>query len=44
MNQLDLNGRHGVVTGGATGLGYAIAERILLSGGALRFGIWMYLA
>ena len=25
MNQLDFNGRHAVVTGGATGLGYAIA-------------------
>jgi 3-oxoacyl-[acyl-carrier protein] reductase len=32
MNQLDLNARHGVVTGGATGLGYAIAERLLVSG------------
>jgi len=38
MNQLDLNGRHGVVTGGATGLGYAIAERILVSGG--RVTLW----
>ena len=33
MNQLDFKGRHGVITGGATGLGYAIAERLLASGG-----------
>ncbi len=33
MNQLDLKGRHAVVTGGATGLGYAIAHRVLASGG-----------
>lgn len=32
MNQLDLNGRHAVITGGATGLGYAIAQRMLASG------------
>ena len=31
MNQLDLAGRHAVVTGGATGLGYAIAQRLLAS-------------
>jgi 3-oxoacyl-[acyl-carrier protein] reductase len=35
MNQLDLKGRHAVVTGGATGLGYAIAKRLLASGGAV---------
>ena len=28
MNQLDFQGRHAVVTGGATGLGYAIAARL----------------
>ena len=28
MNQLDLNGRHAVVTGGASGIGFAIAERL----------------
>jgi len=28
MNQLDFKGRHAVVTGGATGLGYAIAQRL----------------
>ena len=31
MNQLDLAGRHAVVTGGATGLGFAIAQRMLAS-------------
>ena len=35
MNQLDFKGRHAVVTGGATGLGYAIAERLLKSGGSV---------
>ncbi|MCP5282450.1 MAG: SDR family oxidoreductase [Rhodoferax sp.] len=35
MNQLDLNGRHAVITGGATGLGYAIAQRVLASGGSV---------
>jgi len=33
MNQLDFRGRHAVVTGGASGLGYAIAERLVQSGG-----------
>ena len=32
MNQLDLQGRHAVVTGGAAGLGFAITERLLASG------------
>ena len=31
-NRIDLSGRGAVVTGGAAGLGYAIAERILASG------------
>ncbi|HXD41164.1 MAG TPA: SDR family NAD(P)-dependent oxidoreductase [Ramlibacter sp.] len=35
MNQLDFNGRHAIVTGGATGLGYAIAARLLASGGSV---------
>jgi 3-oxoacyl-[acyl-carrier protein] reductase len=35
MNQLDFNGRHAVVTGGATGLGYAIAARLIASGGSV---------
>lgn len=32
MNKIDLNGRKAVVTGGARGIGYAIAERLLDSG------------
>ena len=32
MNQIDLDGRNGVVTGGATGIGYAIAKRLIASG------------
>jgi 2-dehydro-3-deoxy-L-rhamnonate dehydrogenase (NAD+) len=32
MNQLDLNGRHAVVTGGASGIGFAISQRLLASG------------
>jgi 3-oxoacyl-[acyl-carrier protein] reductase len=35
LNQLDFQGRHAVVTGGATGLGYAIAERLVNSGGTV---------
>ena len=35
MNRLDFEGRHAVVTGGATGLGYAIAERLIASGGTV---------
>jgi len=35
MNQLDLNGRHAVITGGATGLGFAIAQRMLASGASV---------
>ena len=35
MNQLDLAGRHAVVTGGATGLGFAIAQRLLASHAAV---------
>lgn len=38
MNQLDFQGRHAVVTGGATGLGFAIAQRLLASGGSV--SIW----
>ena len=32
MNQLDMQGRHAVITGGAAGLGLAIAQRMLASG------------
>jgi len=35
MNHLDFQGRHAVVTGGATGLGYAIAARLIASGGTV---------
>ncbi|MFM8609321.1 MAG: SDR family NAD(P)-dependent oxidoreductase [Burkholderiaceae bacterium] len=35
MNQLDFKGRHAIVTGGATGLGYAIAQRLIASGGSI---------
>jgi 2-dehydro-3-deoxy-L-rhamnonate dehydrogenase (NAD+) len=35
MNQLDFQGRHAVVTGGAAGLGFAIAQRLLASGGSV---------
>jgi NAD(P)-dependent dehydrogenase (short-subunit alcohol dehydrogenase family) len=38
MNQLDLQGRHAVITGGATGLGLAIAARMLASGA--RVTLW----
>ena len=36
MNQYDMKGRHAVITGGATGLGYAIAERVLGLPGDIR--------
>jgi 2-dehydro-3-deoxy-L-rhamnonate dehydrogenase (NAD+) len=32
MNQIDLHGQFAVITGGARGIGYAIAERLLESG------------
>jgi len=35
LNQLDFQGRHAIVTGGATGLGYAIAQRLIASGGSV---------
>jgi NAD(P)-dependent dehydrogenase (short-subunit alcohol dehydrogenase family) len=35
VNQIDLNGRHAVITGGAQGIGYSIAERLLASGASV---------
>ena len=35
MNRIDLAGRTAVITGGAQGIGYAIAERMLASGAAV---------
>ena len=35
MNQLDLKGRHAVVTGGAAGIGFAISQRLLASSASL---------
>lgn len=35
MNQLDLRGRNAVVTGGASGLGFAIARRFVASGASV---------
>ncbi len=38
MNRIDLAGRRAVITGGAQGIGRAIAERFLASGAAV--SIW----
>jgi 2-dehydro-3-deoxy-L-rhamnonate dehydrogenase (NAD+) len=38
MNRLDLDGRHAVVTGGASGIGLAIAQRLAASGAGVT--IW----
>ena len=38
MNRIDLNGRNAVVTGGASGIGLAIAQRLAASGAAVT--IW----
>src|ERR1700738_2010521 len=38
MNKLDMKGRTAVVTGGAAGIGFAIAQRLVESGA--RVGLW----
>ena len=40
MNQIDLSGKHAVVTGGAQGIGLAVATRLLASGAGV--AIWDY--
>jgi 3-oxoacyl-[acyl-carrier protein] reductase len=35
MNEFDLEGRIAIVTGGARGIGYVVAERVLRSGGSV---------
>jgi 2-dehydro-3-deoxy-L-rhamnonate dehydrogenase (NAD+) len=35
MNQIDLNHRHAVVTGGAQGIGFSVANRLLASGASV---------
>ena len=36
MNQIDLNGKNAIVTGGARGIGLAITQRLLASGAEQR--------
>jgi len=38
MNRLDMQGRHAVITGGAAGIGLAIAQRLVASGA--RVSLW----
>ncbi len=35
MNKIDLQNRHAIVTGGAQGIGFAVAERLLASGASV---------
>src|SRR6266849_5840149 len=35
MNKIDLQNRHAIVTGGAQGIGFTVAERLLSSGGSV---------
>ena len=35
MNRIDLEGRKAIVTGGARGIGFATAERMIASGAAV---------
>jgi 2-dehydro-3-deoxy-L-rhamnonate dehydrogenase (NAD+) len=35
MNKIDLQNRHAVVTGGAQGIGFAVAQRLLSSGASV---------
>src|SRR5947209_17318173 len=35
VNQIDLNRRHAVITGGGQGIGFAIAERLVTSGASV---------
>jgi len=37
-NQIDLTDRAGIITGGARGIGYAVAERYIASGA--RVALW----
>ena len=38
MNQIDLKGRNAVITGGAAGIGFAVAQRLVASGA--RISLW----
>ena len=41
MNKIDLNGKNAIVTGGARGIGLAIAQRLLASGARAACGTAM---